>query len=147
MLIFLIIVAISLIGIPIILGYSEIYCVHTDIDINSGDIRHIRYMVFIPVSEKYVQTSFSKLVRKFKKLRHEPDWKRVNTRGTLFRRVFPYPEFHGAINACESFVELINVYNIPEAEQRQLVGEYLNYLKEGRINQFEDKLQVIGKNK
>lgn len=119
-------------GLLIILYAEKIFCVYTDIDILSGDVRQQRYICFVKVSEKVEQTEFSKYVKEMiQDLKLQSDWKRVSTTGTLLKKVFVYSKWHGAINDCQTMIDYIKSKESKE-EQIFLLKKCLECLKNGQ---------------
>jgi hypothetical protein len=126
---------------PILLGWDEFCCLHTDIDIYTGDVRKQRYIAFMKVSESVTPTKFSNLVREMLDDRNEePVWMRVETTETLFYRVYIYSPWHGSIRACEFFVRYVEETNVPEARKRELLKQCLSDLRNGDLRSFYDRL-------
>ncbi len=105
-----------------LLRCDESYCVHTDIDVHSGDIRVQKYTCFVKVSDHVTQTPFSVLVRKLLGERPDVEWRRVTTTGTFLRGVHVAGPWHDAMFMCDSFMKTLDTENLSEARQRTLLG-------------------------
>ena len=134
---FVLVVGVVLAG--TVLRWDRLCCVYTDIDINSGDVRHVRYVAFVPVSRNVVQTQFSKLVRNFENQQYELEWQPVSITGTLFHRVYINSKWSPAISICDKFVSVLKAENLLEDKQRELVTECLQHLQAGEL----DKITAI----
>lgn len=134
--------ALMLLLVILVLNFNKVYCTQIDIDINSGDIREQKFIMFFKAAETVKATSFSKMVRAMVVIQNTPIWKTVEIRDTLAYRVYIYNKWHGSISACETFVKLLKTKTISNSKQKELVEQAIIYLKNGEINKIEEMLDI-----
>lgn len=77
--------------------WSELNCWHDDIDINSGRVRHTRFLLYYQIDDRTEETWLSRVCDGPKL---SPDWRRVNT-FSPFVHYSPHYRYHGAIDQIE----------------------------------------------
>jgi hypothetical protein len=77
--------------------WSPLNCWHEDIDINSGRVRHTRFLLYCQIGDRTEETWLS---RAYASPSYSPDWRRVNT-FSPFVRYSPHYRYHGAIHQVE----------------------------------------------
>jgi len=77
--------------------WSPLNCWHDDIDINSGRVRHTRFLLYCQVGDRTEETWLS---RAYDGPGQSPDWRRVNT-FSPFVHYSPHYRYHGAIHQVE----------------------------------------------
>ncbi|MBS0205160.1 MAG: hypothetical protein JSS49_19835 [Planctomycetes bacterium] len=73
--------------------WTPLNCWHDDVDINTGCVRHTRYLLFCKIADHTDETWLSSAIKESKTA---PDWRRVNTFSPGVRHS-PRYRFHGAI--------------------------------------------------
>ena len=130
-----------LLSLIIALEWRGFWCVHTDIDIMSGDIRHQRYVAFFLVDKKVLPTGFSELSRTLFADQPKPVWRRASTEPILRSRI-SYG-FNRTISECSTLLKLFVVYDVPESEQLLLMRKFRNFLRESKPRQFTEELEEL----
>jgi len=77
---------------------SPLNCWHDDIDINSGRVRHTRFLLYCQIGDRTEETWLS---RAYDGPNRPPDWRRVNT-FSPFVHYSPHYQYHGAIHQVET---------------------------------------------
>ena len=74
--------------------WSALHCWHDDVDINTGRVRHTRYLLFCKIGDRIEDTWLSRVRINSNT---SPDWRRVNTfsPGVGYS---PHYRFHGALH-------------------------------------------------
>lgn len=78
--------------------WSPLNCWHDDVDINTGCVRHSRYMLFCKIADHTEETWLSSVTKDLKTVR---DWRRVKTFSPGVRHS-PHYRFHGAIQQIKT---------------------------------------------
>ena len=133
-----------------IVAHSRAYCTEMSIDINSGDIRKQKYVMFFRAADTVETTEFSAAARDAGIVGKvsAPVWKVVEIRDTPFRRVYIYNEWHGSRFACERFIEWVESQDFSEAERKESIGQAIGHLRNGEIKEmilFSDSVLTTGK--
>ena len=132
-----------LLFIILVSSFEKAYCTQVYIDINSGDIREQKYVMFFKISETVKATDFSKTARDLSVIQNTPIWEIVQIRDTLFHKVFIYSKWHGSISECEKFTELLKMKEFPVLKQKELIEQVLIHLKNGEIDKIEEIMSDI----
>ena len=103
--------------------WSPLNCRHEDIDINTGRIRHQRFLVGMCVRERFEETPISP---QFDLSNVAPDWRRVNTFSPLVRHS-PHYRFHSAIH---------------QARELELIWQGTSFTPEAKKQACQDMLQL-----
>lgn len=134
----LILALILFVGLAWRCGWDDLWCVHTDIDIHTGQVRHLRYAGFVLVRETIEPTAFSSLAVKCAGKTQEAEWKRVTTR-TWVANVFTSYKYHSAINDCKLLMLVFKAFPVSDSAKCEYVRECLRYLRDGQI----DKMNML----
>lgn len=121
-------------------AWSPLACRHEDMDINSGRVRHTRYLFYICINESVEDTFISGSVAPV----GPPDWRRVNTfsPGVHYS---PHYRYHGAIAQAKA-LELMDqlVPFTPKAKERAAVA-VLRGWHQGSYGMAERFIHRLGK--
>ena len=103
-------------------------CRHTEIDVNSGDVRESRYFAFVKIHEKVVRTGFSDRAREFGLVTLNPKWRRTATETFIIRSHTNY-KCGGTINSCRLLMQIVDQCNAKQEIQRNAIRDMLNCLQ------------------
>ena len=82
--------------------WSEVLCLHQDINIETGQSRSTYYVYYIKISENISETSLSDLIDgEVKYINNIEPWHRVNTFSPLVSHS-PHYRYHGALSAIKT---------------------------------------------
>jgi hypothetical protein len=109
--------------------WSPLNCTYEDIDINSGRVRHQRYLVGLRIHESIEETSLSRLVAA--DLGDNPgEWHRVNTFSPLVMHS-PHHRYHGAVFQISWLDQMWGSVSFTPAAQRQMAQDVLSLWQSG----------------
>ena len=115
-------------------AWSTINCRHQDIDINTGRIRHQRYLVGICVSEHIEDSSIS---RQLQLSETAPDWRRVNTFSPLVGHS-PHYIFHSGIAQTRKLEMIWQLAAFTPAAKKRASREVLRLWQTGQHDDAAD---------
>jgi len=147
----LILLLISLVILPLVLWHlivifdlNEFWCIRTELDIHSGDIRQQRYIAFVKVSENINTTSFSRLVRDLNLLEpnYQPVWRLVDISGTLFYKIYDAGKWSKEVHWSKFLFELLNESKLSKDQQKDIVKLFMNYLEKGETDKYFDREDI-----
>ncbi len=101
----------------VVFHWSGLNCWHDDIDINSGRVRHTRFILYCQIGDRTEETWLS---RACDGSFQSPDWRRVNTFSPLVH-YSPHYRYHGAIDQIE-LLQLCDERIPFESDARRKVG-------------------------
>jgi hypothetical protein len=127
---------IVIVGLAWVYGWDELWCMHTYIDINTGQVRYRRLAGFVVVADSIESTAFSRLAAECVDEAHEPEWKRVNTDSWLTSSS-PYYHYHPAIAACDTLMLVFRSFPVAEEEKYAYVRKCMIYLRNGKVQEME----------
>lgn len=128
-----VIIALVALGITAFVGYvslvvvfpwSPVCCRHQDIDINSGRVRHTRYVLFCKVSERVENTPLSDAIGERGVASATPDWRRVNTFSPGVHHS-PHYGFHSAFGQVGSLTGIWQHVGFGEEVRRKTAADLL----------------------
>ena len=107
--------------------WSDLNCWHEDIDINTGRVRHTRYLLFCQIGGRTEDTWLS---RTLNDSNASPDWRRVNTFSPGVGHS-PHYRFHGAIHQIKILELANNTIRFDPDAQRKVAGTLLALWQDG----------------
>ena len=107
-----------------IFALSPIWCIHQDVDINTGKIRYTRYLLYCKINEKINDSLLTETIEPFSE-NIQPDWHRVNTFSPLIQ-YSPHYSFHGATNQIMKVKFTWESYPFSNEAKRQIVQTVLD---------------------
>ncbi len=111
--------------------WSELWCLHEDINIKTGQAREIRMILFMPVYTKVKDTPIS-LALGGKSVNAAPiePWHRVNTFGPNIR-YSPHYRFHSALARARELSLIFESRQSSAAEKREIAEKVLSLWQTG----------------
>lgn len=103
--------------------WSPHNCWHEDVDINTGRIRHTRYLLFCQIGDRTEDTWLS---HASSKSNGPPDWRRVNTFSPGVRQS-PHYRFHGAIHQISALERADSMVTFDSLARRQVAETLLKF--------------------
>ncbi len=124
------VIAPTLIVLVLISGFfhwSPLNCWHDDVDINTGRVRHTRYLLFCQIGDRTAETWLSR-ARDISKT--SPDWRRVNTFSPGVGHS-PHYRFHGAIHQIKTLELADNTIPFDPVARRRVADALLTLWQGG----------------
>lgn len=109
--------------------WSPLNCRHECVDINSGRVRHQRYLLWTCIYETVEETSLSRLVAG-NTADKPPDWRAVNTFSPLVSHS-PHYHYHAAIVQISMLDMMWNSVPFTPAAKRQMAQDVLSLWQAG----------------
>jgi hypothetical protein len=121
--------------------WTELNCSHQDIDINSGRVRHIRFLIWVEIDENIQETWLSLAAVG----RGPPRWHRVSTfsPGTGHS---PHYLYHSAVAQIEAIEKLDELVKFVPAARAQVANQVLQLWQHGSddaVAEYLDELSRI----
>lgn len=101
--------------------WSPLNCWHEEVDINTGRIRHTRYLLFCRIGDRMEDTWLSRLANK---PNNTPDWRRVNTYSPGLHHS-PHYQYHGAIHQIKVLEQADAVVPFDPSARRKVADTLL----------------------
>lgn len=115
--------------------WSPLNCWHDDVDVNTGCIRHTRYMLFCKIADHTEETWLSSVTKDLKSV---PDWRRVNTFSPGVRHS-PHYRFHGAIQQIKTLELAGETIHFEPNARRKVADIVLRLWQNGESNLDADE--------
>ncbi len=113
---------------PVVI-WSPLNCSHEDIDVNSGRVRHQRYLLGLRIRKSVEKSSLSRLLAD--EVAGQPEyWRRVNTFSPLVGHS-PHYLYHGAIAQVYKLEMLWDFAHFTPEAKRQTARDVLAFWQKG----------------
>ena len=117
-----------------VVAWSPLNCRHEDIDINSGRIRHQRFLVGICISERIEDSVIS---RELQLAGVTPDWRRANTFSPLVGHS-PHYIFHSGIHQTREVEMIWQLASFTPAARQKASQQVLRLWQTGQRDKAAD---------
>jgi hypothetical protein len=109
----IILVLVAILIIPIFAPWTPINCRHQDVDIRTGRVREMRYLLYCKMSDYIKESPISNALPKDFVENAEPEWHRVNTLSPGVHHS-PHYIFHSALFQMHSLASIWNMNELPD---------------------------------
>ena len=109
--------------------WSELWCIHQDINIKSGKSQSTLMLFYFPVHKQVSDTVISRTIKDIPSDEtSDGPWHRVNTFALWgrYRHISPHYRFHSAINQIWTLNFLFNECKFSDAKKREIAVKVLN---------------------
>jgi hypothetical protein len=125
MLILCLVVATPILG-GFVFQWSQVNCRHEDVDIHTGRIRRIQYLLFVPIHTSIAESSLSRALQPEDFVGQAEEWCRVNTfsPGVHYS---PHYRYHGAISQIHELEMIWETGQFDSPARRNSAKELLEH--------------------
>ncbi|MBN2182702.1 MAG: hypothetical protein JW715_12390 [Sedimentisphaerales bacterium] len=144
LIVIIILLMIFIITYPVIFTWSPMCCSHEDVDINTGRIRYIRYLLYCKISEKVENSILTETIVPFDE-DTQPNWKRVNTFSPGVKHS-PHHGYHGAINQIRHVEIIWKLYSFTDDAKKHIAQTVLDkWQADGKYFSVSEYLLEVSK--
>ncbi|MFH5805983.1 hypothetical protein [Alienimonas sp. DA493] len=121
--------------------WSELNCRHEEVDLNSGRVRHTRFLLYCQVGERIEETWLSRAVAAPP---GPADWRRVNTFSPGAGHS-PHYQYHSAIHQIDTLALADEILPFTPDARRQVAERLLSSWRTSDDDETDDYVDEVGR--